>query len=164
MALLSEKEKEQLNRVLAEYPNSEDLDLTAFIAEVIGITGVHTEEGWYNQNINDTHITFYFMSDEDIDFSEDTNENEEYYIQVDIWSKEDCFRLKKKVKKLLKKAGFTYFTGNDQYEVETGIPFWRPWKLSPEGLPSRRLPLCQRRRRKSPSTCFCPRPPRIIGR
>ena len=61
------------------------------------------------------------MSDEDIDFSEDTNENEEYYIQVDIWSKEDCFRLKKKVKKLLKKAGFTYFTGNDQYEVETGI-------------------------------------------
>ena len=23
---------------------------------------------------------------------------------------------------------------------------------------------CQRRRRKSPSTCFCPRPPRIIGR
>ena len=55
------------------------------------------------------------------DFSEDTNENEEYYIQVDIWSKEDCFKLKKKVKKLLKKAGFTYFTGNDQYEVETGI-------------------------------------------
>ena len=46
----------------------------------------------------------------------------------------------------------------------TAIPFWRPWKLSPEGLPSRRLPLCQRRRRKSPSTCFCPRPPRIIGR
>ena len=87
MALLSEEEKEQLNRVLAEYPNSEDLDLTAFIAEVIGITGVHTEEGWYNQDINDTHITFYFMSDEDIDFSEDTNENEEYYIQVDIWSK-----------------------------------------------------------------------------
>ena len=35
MALLSEEEKEQLNRVLAEYPNSEDLDLTAFIAEVI---------------------------------------------------------------------------------------------------------------------------------
>ena len=61
------------------------------------------------------------MSDEEIDFSEDTNENEEYYIQVDIWSKEDCFRLKKKVKKLLKKAGFTYFAGNDQYEADTGI-------------------------------------------
>lgn len=61
------------------------------------------------------------MSDEDIDFSEDTNEGEEYYIQVDIWSKEDCFKLKKKVKKLLKKAGFTYFAGNNQYEAETGI-------------------------------------------
>lgn len=121
MAVLSELELEQLEKVVESYPNNEDLDLTAFIAEVIGITGVHTEEGWYNQDINETHITFYFMSDEEIDFSEDTNENEEYYIQVDIWSKEDCFRLKKKVKKLLKKAGFTYFAGDDQYEADTGI-------------------------------------------
>jgi hypothetical protein len=121
MAVLSEKEIEVLNKVVADYPNNEELDLTAFIAEVIGITGVHVEEGWYNQDINETHITFYFMSDEEIDFSEDTNENEEYYIQVDIWSKEDCFKLKKKVKKLLKKAGFTYFAGNDQYETDTMI-------------------------------------------
>ena len=121
MAVLSETEIEVLNKVVADYPNNEELDLTAFIAEVIGITGVHVEEGWYNQDINETHITFYFMSDEEIDFSEDTNENEEYYIQVDIWSKEDCFKLKKKVKKLLKKAGFTYFAGNDQYETDTMI-------------------------------------------
>lgn len=121
MALLSELEIEQLEKVIANYPNNEDLDLTAFIAEVIGITGVHTEEGWYNQNINDTHITFYFMDDTEVNFSEDTNEDEEYYIQVDIWSKKDCFKLKKKVKKLLKKAGFTYFAGNDQYEADTGI-------------------------------------------
>ena len=121
MAKLSGEEKEKLKQIIEAYPNNEDLDLTAFIAEVIGITGIHTEEGWYNQDINETHITFYFMSDEDTDFSEDTNESEEYYIQVDIWSKEDCYLLKKKVKKLLKKAGFTYFAGNDQYEKETGI-------------------------------------------
>lgn len=121
MAILNEAEKEQLKQVLKAYPDNEALDLTAFIAEVIGITGIHTEEGWYNQDINETHITFYFMGDEDTDFSEDTNESEEYYIQVDIWSKEDCYLLKKKVKKLLKKAGFTYFAGNDQYEKETGI-------------------------------------------
>lgn len=121
MAVLSESELERLEKVVAGYSNNEDLDLTALIADVIGITGVHTEEGWYNQDINETHITFYFMSDEDIDFSEDTNEGEEYYIQVDIWSKEDCYKLKKKVKKLLKKAGFTYFAGSDQYEAETGI-------------------------------------------
>lgn len=121
MAILSEEEKKKLDSIIAAYPNTSDLDLTAFTAEVIGVTGVHTEEGWYNQDINETHITFYYMSDEDIDYSEDTNEGEEYYIQVDIWSKEDCFNLKKKVKKLLKKAGFTYFAGNDQYETETGI-------------------------------------------
>lgn len=121
MAILNEAELKQLEKVIAGYPNNEDLDLTAFIAEVIGITGGHVEEGWYNQNINDTHITFQYMTDTEINHSEDTNEDEEYYIQVDIWSKKDCFMLKRKVKKLLKKAGFTYFAGNDQYEQETGI-------------------------------------------
>lgn len=121
MAVISEMEKEKLREIIEAYQNDKDLDLTAFIAEVIGITGIHTEEGWYDEDINETHITFYFMGDEDTDFSEDTNEGEEYYIQVDIWSKKDCFGLKKKVKELLKKAGFTYFAGNDQYEKETGI-------------------------------------------
>lgn len=121
MAILNEIELERLEEVVKAYQNNEEMDLTAFIGEVIGITGVHVEEGWYNENINDTHITFYYMSDEDTNHSDDTNEGEEYYIQVDIWSKEDCFKLKKKVKKLLKKAGFTYFAGNDMYEAETAI-------------------------------------------
>lgn len=91
------------------------------IAEVIGITGKHVEEGWYNQDINDTHITFYYITDTDANHSDDKNEAEEYYIQVDIWSEEDCFLLKRKIKKLLKKAGFTYFAGNDDYEQDTKI-------------------------------------------
>ena len=61
MALLSEEEKQQLKQIMADYPNNEDLDLTAYIADVIGITGKHVEEGWYNQDINDTHITFYYI-------------------------------------------------------------------------------------------------------
>mgnify|MGYP003231734322 CR=1 FL=1 len=109
MALLSEEEKQQLKQIMADYPNNEDLDLTAYIADVIGITGKHVEEGWYNQDINDTHITFYYITDTDANHSDDKNEAEEYYIQVDIWSEEDCFLLKRKIKKLLKKAGFTYF-------------------------------------------------------
>ena len=51
MAVLSETEIEVLNKVVADYPNNEELDLTAFIAEVIGITGVHVEEGWYGARI-----------------------------------------------------------------------------------------------------------------
>lgn len=121
MALVSKEEQEQLKQIMAEYPNNEDLDLTAYIAEVIGITGIHVEEGWYNQDINDTHITFSYMTDTDANYSDDKSENEEYYIQVDIWSREDCFLLKRKVKKLLKKAGFTYVAGNDDYEQETEI-------------------------------------------
>mgnify|MGYP007099064080 FL=1 len=89
--------------------------------EGVGITGKHVEEGWYNQDINDTHITFYYITDTDANHSDDKNEAEEYYIQVDIWSEEDCFLLKRKIKKLLKKAGFTYFAGNDDYEQDTKI-------------------------------------------
>lgn len=129
MALLSEEEKQQLKQIMADYPNNEDLDLTAYIADVIGITGKHVEEGWYNQDINDTHITFYYITDTDANHSDDKNEAEEYYIQVDIWSEEDCFLLKRKIKKLLKKAGFTYFAGNDDYEQDTKIyhkPFYFP--------------------------------------
>lgn len=121
MALLSKEEKEKLKEIVARYPNNDEMDLTAYIAEVIGITGVHVEEGWYNQDINDTHITFCYMSDTDTQHSDDTNEAEEYYIQVDVWSREDCFLLKRKVKKLLKNAGFTYFAGNDDYEQDTKL-------------------------------------------
>lgn len=121
MALLSKEEKEKLKEIVARYPNNEELDLTAYIAEVIGITGAHVEEGWYNQDINDTHITFCYMSDTDTQHSDDTNEAEEYYIQVDVWDREDCFLLKRKVKKLLKNAGFTYFAGNDDYEQDTKL-------------------------------------------
>ena len=124
MALLSEEEKQQLKQIMADYPNNEDLDLTAYIADVIGITGKHVEEGWYNQDINDTHITFYYITDTDANHSDDKNEAEEYYIQVDIWSEEDCFLLKRKIKKLLKKAGFTYFVpwvdDKGQVHVNTG--------------------------------------------
>ena len=41
MALLSEEEKQQLKQIMVDYPNNEDLDLTAYIADVIGITGKH---------------------------------------------------------------------------------------------------------------------------
>ena len=58
MALLSEEEKQQLKQIMADYPNNEDLDLTAYMADVIGITGKHVEEGWYNQDINDTILLF----------------------------------------------------------------------------------------------------------
>ena len=62
--------REKVEEMRGKY---EDLAVVCYInstAEVIGITGVHTEEGWYNQDINETHITFYFMSDEEIDFAE----------------------------------------------------------------------------------------------
>ena len=50
---------------------------------------------------------------------------------------------------LIKVNGYSFLEAMETISGRTAIP---------------RLPLCQRRRRKSPSTCFCPRPPRITGR
>ena len=71
----------------------------------VGYYGLHVHEAALKRGVKVTGATVHF-----VDTGTDTGP-----------SKEDCFKLKKKVKKLLKKAGFTYFTGNDQYEVETGI-------------------------------------------
>ena len=43
------------------------------------------------------------------------------------------------------------------------VLLWRPWKPSPEGLPSRRRPLCQRRRRKAQAPASAPGRPRQPG-
>ncbi len=125
MAKLTLEEKEKLEQVLQSYcdvPEDEGFDLAAYIADVVGqVTGIHTEYGWYNQEINKTHISFCFLSETDIDFSDDEAEGVQITVQVDIWSKEDCPKLKKKVKKILKKSGFQYQKGMDDFEEEKGL-------------------------------------------
>lgn len=78
--------------------------------------------GWYDEDINDTHVTFILLSDEDIDYSDDEAEKTEYYVQVDIWSKENVESLKKAIKTAMKGIpGCYYSDGRDFYEVETKI-------------------------------------------
>lgn len=98
-----------------------ELDLVSYISNLIGIAGVEAQEGWYREDIEDTHVSFYFMEDADGDYSDDEAETEEYYIQVDLWSSQDCYELKKKIKKILQLGGFGYIAGNDQYEEDKGL-------------------------------------------
>ena len=78
--------------------------------------------GWYDKNINDTHVTFILISDNEDDYSDDEAESVNYLIQVDIWSKKNMEDLKKTIKLAMKTLdNCTYSTGADLYEDDTQI-------------------------------------------
>lgn len=102
-----------------------DFDIVDFMyTELEEVCGdIPVREGWYNEDINGTHVTFFLIMDEDGEYANDDNYSEEYYIQVDIWSKssKESRALKKSVKKHLKNLEFCYEDGADLFENDTKI-------------------------------------------
>lgn len=100
------------------------MDIIAIIAqalEAISKRGITVVCGWYDENINDTHITFCELTDRANSYSDDAEEEIVHTIQVDIWSKNDEWKLKKEVKKLMLSDGFGYIEGQEFFETETKI-------------------------------------------
>lgn len=97
------------------------VDLAAKALKVVSDEGIIVKQGWYDEKIKDTHITLWALDDNEGGFSEDDAEYEEGFIQINIWGIYDCIDLKKRVKKMLKEAGFMYESGNDNYEDDTKI-------------------------------------------
>lgn len=69
----------------------------------------------------DTYITFheYFTSGEE--YEDDEVALTAYYIQVDVWSKADYTDVVKRIKELLRRAGFKRLNEADLYEEDTKI-------------------------------------------
>lgn len=84
-------------------------------------SGIKVQAGWYDDSIEDVHVTLWYMGDYEGAHSDDDVELDVAMIQVCIWSKTDQQGLKKRIKRLMKKAGFYYTEGNDQLEADTGI-------------------------------------------
>ena len=83
--------------------------------------GVPVQYGWYDENIEDTHITFFCVSENDGEFVDNENSSEHYLMQIDIWSKEDTVELKDKVKSALKGADFCFKNSRDFIETDIRI-------------------------------------------
>lgn len=100
------------------------MDIAKVISEVlkdISNRGITVVQGWYDENINNTHITFRELNDRSNDISDDTEENVVHTIQIDIWSRNDEWELKKEVKKLMLSSDFGYVEGQDFFETDTRI-------------------------------------------
>ncbi|MDT8717605.1 hypothetical protein IAI10_13110 [Clostridium sp. 19966] len=77
--------------------------------------------GWYDENINETHVTFILLNEDVEGYSDDEDEITGTEFQVDIWSRDNVEDLKKQIKKALKAIDCTFLQGQDQYEEDTKI-------------------------------------------
>lgn len=83
--------------------------------------GITVQQGWYDKNIGDLHITLWNLGDYDGEFSDDEPEVECASVQVNIWSDRDQVKLKNRIKKLMRAAGFYFMGANDKLETDTKI-------------------------------------------
>lgn len=97
------------------------IEIIAKALESISSRGITIVQGWYDKNINDTHITFCELSDRSNNISDDEEEDIIHTIQVDIWSKSDEWKLKKEIKRLMINNDFGYIDGQDFLETDTKI-------------------------------------------
>lgn len=83
--------------------------------------GITVQQGWYDENIRDLHVTIWNLGNYEGGFSDDGAEMEVAIVQICIWSDRDQVQLKKRIKKLMKQKEFLYLGDNDNLETDTGI-------------------------------------------
>lgn len=101
----------------------EYFDIVKLVFESLKSLNIPAIEGWYDKELNKTHITFFEYLEIPEGYLEDEEASISHNIQLDIWttnSKEGLV-LKNKVKKLLKQNGFYMEDSKDQFEEDTGI-------------------------------------------
>ena len=102
---------------------NEEFDIIALITQTLEPTNIDVFEGWYDEELNKTHITVHEYLSQDGDYEDDEASCIEHNIQVDIWSKDslEAYKLNNQVRKLMIKNGFTKTSGQDLPEAKTKI-------------------------------------------
>ncbi len=101
----------------------EELDIIALVSKSLESLNVDVIEGWYDKELNNTHITVHEYLESEESFQDDEASALEHNLQIDVWSMNslEAYTLKKKIRKLMKENNFKYESGQDFYEVDTGI-------------------------------------------
>lgn len=101
-----------------------NVDVIALASEAlkpVSDDGITVRQGWYDEEMKKLHVTLWSLGDYDDGHADDDAEVEVASVQVNIWSGKDQISLKKRIKKLMKKAGFYYMGGNDELETDTKV-------------------------------------------
>lgn len=103
-----------------------NFDIIALVAEIlepISNRGIPVQEGWYDKNLGDTHITFFLYLELPELASDDEVTAYSHNIQVDIWTLDSLEgnNLKNEARSLLQENNFKFDSGNDQFETDTKI-------------------------------------------
>lgn len=83
--------------------------------------GIIVQQGWYDENIRKLHVTIWNLGEYGGEHSDDGQEVEVAAVQICIWSNKDQVKLKKRIKRLMKAAGFCFMDANDTLEADTKI-------------------------------------------
>ncbi len=80
-------------------------------------------EGWYRNDINETHVTFFTYHTAPENFSDNDFESINNSVQVDVWGTDidDVRKTEKQIIKLLKENGFIWIEGNRDFETDTKL-------------------------------------------
>lgn len=83
-------------------------------------------EGWYREDVKQTHVTFmkYYYADDG--FQDDVASEEYQAYQFDVWGtdKAEVETTEKKVRKILKKNEFIWLEGNVDIETDRDEPLY----------------------------------------
>lgn len=103
--------------------DNNDFDIIGLVTQALEPTNVKVFEGWYDEELNKTHITVHEYLDQDGDYEDDEPSCINHNVQIDIWSKNslESYQLKKLVRKLMLQNNFIKTSGQDFYEVKTKI-------------------------------------------
>lgn len=84
-------------------------------------SGIPVQQGWYDESAGKLHVTLWCLGDYGGGHSDDAEEIEIASLQVNIWSRKDQTALKRRIRELMKGAGFYYMGGSDELETDTKI-------------------------------------------
>ena len=90
--------------------------------EVLEAEGITVQQGWYDADIKGLHVTVWNLGDYGGEHSDDDEEVEVCLLRMlSHRSSTDQIRLKKRIRRLMKKAGFAFMGANDNLETDTKI-------------------------------------------
>lgn len=81
-----------------------------------------SQEGWYDKDIHDRHVTLWDLGENDENFSDDDAEGVTLSVQVTIFSESDEVELAREIKSIMKENDFSFEGRNgDDSKPEDGI-------------------------------------------